>query len=196
MSQGFDKRTAQQLYGELGIYANEVRQIAKGLNLGAEPFSEPAVNRMRSFIAWTKAENLTVQQGLKQFAQTVFQRESEPSSAPGTEPSPEPAEPPAGLPGHLQALLAQSADRAQRELDVLDRAIYEQVELPAAQAAVDRVLAADENTEQLMLKLLTEQIQQRPGVLGGMVLQTVTQFRPPQLVGHAGRYALPASEGG
>jgi hypothetical protein len=194
MSKGFDQKTAQQLYGELGIYANEVRQIAKGLNLGSEPFSAPAVDKMRSFIAWAKAENLTVQQGLKQFAQTVGQWESEPASAPVTEPSSE--TPKAGLPVHLQALLARSAERAQQELDVLDRAIYEQVELPAAQAAVDRVLAADENTEQLMLKLLTEQIRQRPGVLGGMVLQTVSQFRTPQLVGNAARYALPTREGG
>ncbi|NJN49037.1 MAG: hypothetical protein HC805_03655 [Alkalinema sp. RL_2_19] len=142
MTKGFQRKTAQQLYGELGIYANEVRQIARTLNLGAEPYSEAAVAKMQAFVNWVKQEKLTVQQGLRQVAQGDF------SQAPPSEPVSEPSEP-GGLPVHLQELLARSAVRAQAELDTLDRAIYEQVELPAAQAAVDRVLATDRNTEQL-----------------------------------------------
>jgi (2Fe-2S) ferredoxin len=190
-SKGFKALTVQQIYQQSGIYPEDVRSIAEGLNLGKEPFKAVAVKQIIGFSRQAKEHGMTLKQAIAQHQQVQSQQASETlneSVLNISEPSID-----AELPAHLQLLLVESADRAQRELETLDQMIYTNVELPAARAAVQRVLASDANIEHLMLKLLKEEIQVKPGRLGGMVLQAVGHFRVPTLQGTEMRYALPPS---
>lgn len=190
-SKGFKALSIQQIYQQSGIYPEDVRSIAEGLNLGKEPFKAVAVKQIIGFSRQAKEHGMTLKQAIAQHQQVQSQQASETlneSVLNISEPSVD-----AELPAHLQLLLVESADRAQRELETLDQMIYTNVELPAARAAVQRVLASDGNIEHLMLKLLKEEIQVKPGRLGGMVLQAVGHFRVPTLQGTEMRYALPPS---
>jgi hypothetical protein len=191
-SKGFQGVTTQQIYQQHKIYAEDTRSIARALNLGNEPFKPSEVEKIVRFAQQAKDGNLTLKQAIAQWHQIQSQQCSESPNEQLMNPLQEPQN--GSLPVHLQSLVVQSANRAQQELETLDRTIYEQVELPAAQAAVQRVLAADINIEQLMLKLLKEEIRNKPGRLGGMVLQAVGHFRVPTLQGIETRYALPAGD--
>ena len=136
------------------------------------------------FAQQAKDGNLTLKQAIAQYRRV----QSEAMNSPEVPVN-------ASLPAYLRSLLIQSADRAQQELETLDRTIYEQVELPAAQAAVQRVLASDGNIEHLMVKLLQEEMKTKPGRLGGLVLQAVGHFRTPTLQGTETRYRLSSSGG-
>jgi hypothetical protein len=190
--QGFATLTAQQIYNRHKIVTpDDARAIARVLNLGSEPFNPQAVEAILAFAQEARALNLSVKQAISQAqgAAATASKAVEQQPETGSEP------PEAGsLATHLQSLLNQAATHTQEQLEQLDQIIYEQVELPAAQAAVDRILLADRNIEQLMLKLLPAAIAQRPGRLGGMVLQAVGQFRAPTLEGTEQRYALSAGE--
>jgi (2Fe-2S) ferredoxin len=187
-NKGFQGVTTQQIYQQHKIYPEDSRSIAQALNLGNEPFKPSAVQQIIGFSQQAKANHLTLKQAIVQYRQV----QSDPANQDLHPPeSPENV----SLPIHLQSLLIQSADRAQQELETLDRIIYEQVELPAAQAAVQRVLASDVNIEYLMVKLLREEIKTKPGRLGGLVLQAVGHFRTPTLQGTEMRYRLPSSGG-
>jgi (2Fe-2S) ferredoxin len=190
-SKGFKALSIQQIYQQSGIYPEDVRSIAEGLNLGKEPFKAVAVKQIIGFSRQAREHGMTLKQAIahhqvqsRQASETLNE-----SVLNASQPSID-----AELPAHLQLLLVESADRAQRELDMLDQIIYTNVELPAARAAVQRVLASDGNIEHLMLKLLKEEIQVKPGRLGGMVLQAVGHFRVPTLQGTEMRYSLPSSE--
>ncbi len=187
-NKGFQGVTTQQIYQQHKIYAEDTRSIAAALNLGNEPFKPSEVEKIVRFAQQAKDGSLTLKQAIAQYRQV----KSDPVNQ-----SMHPFESPVNgeLPLHLQSLLVQSAERAQQELETLDRAIYEQVELPAAQAAVKRVLASDFNIEQLMVKLLQEELKAKPGRLGGLVLQAVGHFRIPTLQGTETRYQLPSSDG-
>jgi hypothetical protein len=188
MSRGFKHQSTQDIYAKYKIYPEDVRSIAQALNLGKEPFKPLSVQQIIGFAQQAKESGLTLKQAIAQYRQ--FQ-----SSSPSpVQTPPDPSET-IDLPVHLQTLLIQSADRAQQELETLDRTIYEQVELPAAQAAVQRVLASDLNIEYLMVKLLQEELKAKPGRLGGLVLQAVGHFRIPTLQGSETRYQLPSSDG-
>jgi hypothetical protein len=184
-SKGFQGVTTQQIYQQHKIYPEDVRSIAQALNLGNEPFKPSAVKQITGFAQQAKANNVTLKQAIVQYRQ--FQSGSTRENPPAPSESLE-------LPAHLQSLLVESSDRAQQELEILDRTIYEQVELPAAQAVVQRVLASDRNIEYLMLKLLKEELKTKPGRLGGLVLQAVGHFRIPTLQGTETRYQLPSSD--
>ncbi len=184
MSSGFKHQSTQEIYAKYKIYPEDVRSIAQALDLGNEPYKPLAVKQITGFAQQAKANNLTLKQAIAQYRQ--FQSVSTDENPPA------PSEP-CDLPVHLQSLLIESADRAQQELETLDRTIYEQVELPAAQAAVQRVLASDRNIEHLMVKLLREEIKTKPGRLGGLVLQAVGHFRIPTLQGTETRYQLPSA---
>jgi (2Fe-2S) ferredoxin len=183
-NRGFQGLTPQQIYQQYKIYPEDVRSIAQALHLGKEPFQASAVQQITRFAQQAKESGLTLKQAIAQYRQ--FQSGAtnpvKPALSEGLD-----------LPVHLQSLLIQSADRAQQELETLDRTIYEQVELPAAQAAVQRVLASDRNIEHLMVKLLQEEMKAKPGRLGGLVLQAVGHFRVPTLQGSETRYQLPSS---
>jgi hypothetical protein len=185
-SKGFQGGTTQQIYQQYKIYAEDTRSIARALRLGNEPFKPSEVEKIVKFAHQAKDGNLTLKQAIAQYQQfqscsmNLLKNPSDSSEA-------------IELPVHLQSLLIQSADRAQQELETLDRTIYEQVELPAAQAAVQRVLASDLNIEHLMVKLLQEEMKAKPGRLGGLVLQAVGHFRVPTLQGSEMRYQLPSS---
>ena len=191
-SKGFQRVTTQQIYQHHKIYAEDARSIAQALNLGTEPFKASAVESIVRFAQQAKDGNLTLKQAIAQWQQIQSQQRSEHPNEPLMDPSE--ASQNSSLAVHLQSLVVQSADRAQQELEALDLTIYEQVELPAAQAAVQRVLDSDVNIEQLMLKLLKEEIRNKPGRLGGMVLQAVGHFRVPTLQGIETRYALPSGD--
>jgi (2Fe-2S) ferredoxin len=184
-NRGFQGLTTQQIYQQYKIYPEDARSIAQALRLGKEPFQASAVQQITGFAQQAKESGLTLKQAIAQY------RHQSGSTNPVKNP-PAPFER-QDLPVHLQSLLIQSADRAQQELETLDRTIYEQVELPAAQAAVKRVLASDRNIEHLMVKLLQEEIKAKPGRLGGLVLQAVGHFRIPTLQGSETRYSLPSS---
>jgi (2Fe-2S) ferredoxin len=186
MSSGFKNQSTQEIYAKYKIYPEDVRSIAQVLQLGKEPFHGSAVKQIIGFAQQAKTNNLTLKQAIGQYRQ--FQPGSTNENPPDCSERLE-------LPAHLQSLLVQSAERAQQELETLDRTIYEQVELPAAQAAVKRVLASDLNIEQLMVKLLQEELKTKPGRLGGLVLQAVGHFRIPTLQGTETRYQLPSSDG-
>jgi (2Fe-2S) ferredoxin len=195
-TKGFAALTAQQIYNHYKtVTPDDARAIARVLNLGSEPFNLQTVEKILAFAQQAKACKLSIKQAISQVGQATepgansFEQRREPDSKPALTDSEI-----AQLPSHLQSLISQAGSLAQAELEQLDRIVYEQVELPAAQSAVDRVLAADGNIEQLMLKLLPEAIAQRPGRLGGLVLQAVGQFRPPTLQGIEQRYALPGAE--
>ena len=187
-SKGFQALSLQQIYQKSGIYPEDVRSIAQALNLGNEPFRPLDVEKIVQFAQQAREVGLTLKQAIAQYRPV--------QSGPANQ-SLHPPEAPlnTSLPVHLRSLLIQSADRAQQELETLDRTIYEQVELPAAQAAVQRVLASDGNIEHLMVKLLQEEIKTKPGRLGGLVLQAVGHFRTPTLQGTEVRYRLPSSGG-
>jgi (2Fe-2S) ferredoxin len=187
-NRGFQGLTTQQIYQQYKIYPEDARSIAQALNLGKEPFKPLSVQQIIGFAQQAKESGLTLKQAIAQYRQ--FQVNSTKEVKNPSDPSA-----PRDLPVHLQSLLIQSADRAQQELEILDRTIYEQVELPAAQAAVQRVLASDRNIEHLMVKLLQEEIKAKPGRLGGLVLQAVGHFRIPTLQGSETRYQLPSSDG-
>ena len=191
-NKGFQGVTTQQIYQHHKIYAEDARSIAQALNLGHEPFKASAVESMVRFAQQAKDGNLTLKQAIAQWQQIQSQQSSERTNERLMDPSE--ASQNSSLAVHLQSLVIQSADRAQQELEALDRTIYEQVELPAAQAAVQRVLDSDVNIEQLMVKMLREEIRNKPGRLGGMVLQAVGHFRVPTLQGIETRYALPAGD--
>ena len=184
MSNGFKNQSTQEIYAKHKIYPEDARSIAQALNLGNEPFRPLDVEKIVQFAQQAREVGLTLKQAIAQYRQ-VQSEAMNPPEAPVN----------ASLPVHLRSLLIQSADRAQQELETLDRAIYEQVELPAAQAAVQRVLASDVNIEHLMVKLLQEEIKTKPGRLGGLVLQAVGHFRTPTLQGTEVRYRLPSSGG-
>ena len=191
-NKGFQGVTTQQIYQHHKIYAEDARSIAQVLNLGHEPFKASEVERIVRFAQQAKDGNLTLKQAIAQWQQIQSQQSSERPNEPLMDPLE--ASQNSSLAVHLQSLVVQSADRAQQELEALDLTIYEQVELPAAQAAVQRVLASDVNIEQLMLKMLKEEIRNKPGRLGGMVLQAVGHFRVPTLQGIETRYALPSGD--
>ena len=191
-NKGFQGITTQQIYQHHQIYAEDARSIAQALNLGTEPFKASAVDSIVRFAQQAKNGNLTLKQAIAQWQQIQSQQSSERPNEPLMDPLE--ASQNSSLAVHLQSLVVQSADRAQQELEALDLTIYEQVELPAAQAAVQRVLASDVNIEQLMLKMLKEEIRNKPGRLGGMVLQAVGHFRVPTLQGIETRYALPSGD--
>ncbi len=195
-SKGFKGITTQQIYQQYKIYAEDTRSIARALRLGNEPFKPSEVEKIVKFAQQAKDGNLTLKQAIVQWHQIQPQENVEAVHELPDERCMNEAEQVqnGSLPVHLQSLVVQSADRAQQELETLDRTIYEQVELPAAQAAVQRVLASDVNIEQLMVKLLKEEIRNKPGRLGGMVLQAVGHFRVPTLQGIETRYALPAGD--
>jgi hypothetical protein len=182
-NRGFQGLTPQQIYQQYKIYPEDVRSIAQALNLGKEPFKPLSVQQIIGFAQQAKESGLTLKQAIAQYQQFQSGSTNEVKNPPD----------PRDLPVHLQSLLIQSADRAQEELETLDRTIYEQVELPAAQAAVQRVLASDRNIEHLMVKLLQEEMKAKPGRLGGLVLQAVGHFRVPTLQGSETRYRLPSS---
>ena len=192
MSNGFKNQSTQAIYAKYLIYAEDARAIAQALNLGHEPFKASEVERIVRFAQQAKDGNLTLKQAIAQWQQIQSQQSSERPNEPLIDPLE--ASQNSSLAVHLQSLVVQSADRAQQELEALDLTIYEQVELPAAQAAVQRVLASDVNIEQLMLKMLKEEIRNKPGRLGGMVLQAVGHFRVPTLQGIETRYALPSGD--
>ena len=152
--------------------------------MGNEPFRPLDVEKIAQFAQQAREAGLTLKQAIAQYRQV----QSEAMNSPEVPVN-------ASLPAHLQSLLIQSADRAQQELETLDRTIYKQVELPAAQAAVQRVLASDGNIEHLMVKLLQEEMKTKPGRLGGLVLQAVGHFRTPTLQGTETRYRLSSSGG-
>ena len=181
-SKGFQALSLQQIYQKSGIYPEDARSIAQALSLGNEPFKPLDVEKIAQFAQQAREAGLTLKQAIAQYLQS---KAMSPPEAPVN----------ASLPVHLQSLLIQSADRAQQELETLDRTIYEQVELPAAQAAVQRVLASDVNIEHLMVKLLQEEMKTKPGRLGGLVLQAVGHFRTPTLQGTETRYRLPSFGG-
>jgi len=191
-NKGFQGVTTQQIYQHHKIYAEDARSIAQALNLGHEPFKASEVESIVRFAQQAKDGNLTLKQAIAQWQQIQSQQSSERPNEPLIDPLE--ASRNSSLAVHLQSLVVQSADRAQQELEALDLTIYEQVELPAAQAAVQRVLASDVNIEQLMLKMLKEEIRNKPGRLGGMVLQAVGHFRVPTLQGIETRYALPSGD--
>ena len=191
-NKGFQGVTTQQIYQHHKIYAEDARSIAQALNLGTEPFKASEVESIVRFAQQAKDGNLTLKQAIAQWQQIQSQQRSERTNERLMDPSE--ASQNSSLAVHLQSLVIQSADRAQQELEALDRTIYEQVELPAAQAAVQRVLDSDVNIEQLMVKMLREEIRNKPGRLGGMVLQAVGHFRVPTLQGIETRYALPAGD--
>ena len=191
-NKGFQGVTTQQIYQHHKIYAEDARSIAQALNLGHEPFKASEVESIVRFAQQAKDGNLTLKQAIAQWQQIQSQQRSERPNEPLMDPLE--ASQNSSLAAHLQSLVVQSADRAQQELEALDLTIYEQVELPAAQAAVQRVLASDVNIEQLMLKMLKEEIRNKPGRLGGMVLQAVGHFRVPTLQGIETRYALPSGD--
>ena len=191
-NKGFQGVTTQQIYQHHKIYAEDARSIAQALNLGTEPFKASEVESIVRFAQQAKDGNLTLKQAVAQWQQIQSQQRSEQPNEPLMDPLE--ASQNSSLAVHLQSLVVQSADRAQQELEALDRTIYEQVELPAAQAAVQRVLDSDVNIEQLMLKLLKEEIRNKPGRLGGMVLQAVGHFQVPTLQGIETRYALPLGD--
>ena len=184
MSNGFKNQSTQEIYAKYKIYPEDARSIAQALNLGHEPFKPLDVEKIAQFAQQAREAGLTLKQAIAQCRQVQSEAMNSPE-APSN----------ASLPVHLQSLLIQSADRAQQELETLDRTIYEQVELPAAQAAVQRVLASDINIEHLMVKLLQEEMKTRPGRLGGLVLQAVGHFRTPTLQGTETRYRLSSSGG-
>lgn len=192
MSNGFKNQSTQAIYAKYKIYAEDARSIAQALNLGHEPFKASEVESIVRFAQQAKDGNLTLKQAIAQWQQIQSQQSSERPNEPLIDPLE--ASQNSSLAVHLQSLVVQSADRAQQELEALDLTIYEQVELPAAQAAVQRVLASDVNIEQLMLKMLKEEIRNKPGRLGGMVLQAVGHFRVPTLQGIETRYALPSGD--
>ena len=181
-SKGFQALSLQQIYQKSGIYPEDARSIAQALSLGNEPFKPLDVEKITQFAQQAREAGLTLKQAIAQYLQS---KAMNPPEAPVN----------ASLPVHLQSLLIQSADRAQQELETLDRTIYEQVELPAAQAAVQRVLASDVNIEHLMVKLLQEEMKTKPGRIGGLVLQAVGHFRTPTLQGTETRYRLPSFDG-
>lgn len=185
-SKGFQGVTIQEIYQQHKIYPEDVRSIAQVLQLGKEPFHGSAVKKIIGFAQQAKANNMTLKQAIVQYRQSQSGSTNENPPAPSES---------LELPAHLRSLLVESADRAQQELETLDRTIYEQVELPAAQAAVQRVLASDRNIEHLMVKLLQEELKTKPGRLGGLVLQAVGHFRIPTLQGTETRYYLPSSDG-
>jgi (2Fe-2S) ferredoxin len=197
---GFAPLTAQQIYQKYKVTPDDARSIAQALGLGKEPFQETAVGQIFQFAQTAKSQQLTIKQALTQAKQqtewpsepteSTSKRPSEPTMSRSDEGSTDRL----NLPAHLQSLLNESANRAQAELNELDRVVFEQVELPAATAAVNRILAADQNIERLMVRLLGEAIVQQPGRLGGVVMQAVGQFRPPTLAGVEARYALPICE--
>jgi (2Fe-2S) ferredoxin len=187
---GFASLTAQQIYQQYKITPDDARSIAQALKLGKEPFQDAAVKRIVEFAQASKTQGLTIKQALNH----SNRQQSEPSSEPTTEGSDDSSPDGFNLPTHLRSLLNESANRAQAELDELDRVVFEQVEMPAATAAVNRILAADQNIERLMVRLLGEAIAQRPGRLGGVVMQAIGQFRPPTLAGVEARYVLPSRE--
>ncbi len=187
MSHGFKQQSTQEIYTKYKIYPEDSRSIAQALRLGKEPFSVSAVQQIANFAQQAKESGLTLKQAIAQYQQLQSGSTKEVQH-------PTDSSDPRDLPVHLQSLLIESADRAQQELNTLDRTIYEQVELPAAQAAVQRVLASDRNIEHLMVKLLQEEIETRPGRLGGLVLQAVGHFRIPTLQGTETRYLLPSSD--
>ena len=191
-NKGFQGVTTQQIYQHHKIYAEDARSISQALNLGNEPFKPSEVESIVRFAQQAKDGNLTLKQAVAQWQQIQSQQRSEQPNEPLMDPLE--ASQNSSLAVHLQSLVVQSADRAQQELEALDRTIYEQVELPAAQAAVQRVLDSDVNIEQLMLKLLKEEIRNKPGRLGGMVLQAVGHFQVPTLQGIETRYALPLGD--
>ena len=188
MSNGFKNQSTQEIYAKYKIYPEDARSIAQALNLGNEPFRPLDVEKIAQFAQQAREAGLTLKQAIAQYGQV--------QSGPANQGLHTPEAPEqASLPVHLRSLLIQSAERAQQELETLDRTIYEQVELPAAQAAVQRVLASDGNIEHLMVKLLQEEIKTKPGRLGGLVLQAVGHFRTPTLQGTEVRYRLPSSGG-
>ncbi len=176
-NKGFQGLTTQQIYQKYKIYPEDARSIAQALDLGNEPFRPLDVEKIAQFAKQAREAGLTLKQAIAQYLQSKAMNSPE---APVN----------ASLPAHLQSLLIQSSNRAQQELETLDRTIYEQVELPAAQAAVQRVLASDVNIEHLMVKLLQEEMKTKPGRLGGLVLQAVGHFRTPTLQGTETRYRL------
>jgi (2Fe-2S) ferredoxin len=186
-NRGSQGLTTQQIYQQYKIYPEDARSIAQALNLGKEPFQASAVQQITGFAQQAKEGGLTMKQAIAQYRQLQSGTTNEIKNPPDRSE-------PIDLPVHLRSLLVQSADRAQEELETLDRTIYEQVELPAAQAAVQRVLASDRNIEHLMVKLLQEEIKSRPGRLGGLVLQAVGHFRVPTLQGSETRYLLSSSD--
>ena len=183
-SKGFQALSLQQIYQKSGIYPEDARSIAQALSLGNEPFRPLDVEKIAQFAKQAREAGLTLKQAIAQYRQV----QSEAMNSPEVPSN-------ASLPAHLQSLLIQSSDRAQQELETLDRTIYEQVELPAAQAAVQRVLASNVNIEHLMVKLLQEEMKTKPGRLGGLVLQAVGHFRTPTLQGTETRYRLPSFGG-
>lgn len=187
-NKGFQGVTTQQIYQHHKIYAEDARSIAQALNLGNEPFKASDVESIVRFAQQAKDGNLTLKQAIAQWQQIQSQQSSKRPDEPLIDPLETSQN--SSLAVHLQSLVVQSADRAQQELEALDRTIYEQVELPAAQAAVQRVLDSEVNIEQLMVKMLKEEIRNKPGRLGGMVLQAVGHFRVPTLQGTETRYAL------
>lgn len=195
-SKGFQGVTTQHVYQQHKIYPEDARSIARALRLGNEPFKSSEVEQIVQFAQQAKESGLTLKQAIAQWQQIQSQENVQAIHELPDEHRMNQAEQVqnGSLPVHLQSLVVQSADRAQQELETLDRTIYEQVELPAAQAAVQRVLESDVNIENLMLKLLKEEIRNKPGRLGGMVLQAVGHFRVPTLQGTETRYALPAGD--
>ena len=153
MSNGFKNQSTQEIYAKYKIYPEDARSIAQALALGKEPFRPLDGEKIAQFAKQAREAGLTLKQAIAQYLQSKAMNSPE---APVN----------ASLPAHLQSLLIQSSNRAQQELETLDRTIYEQVELPAAQAAVQRVLASDVNIEHLMVKLLQEEMKTKPGRLG------------------------------
>ena len=184
MRNGFKNQSTQEIYAKYKIYPEDARSIAQALDLGNEPFKPLDVEKIAQFAQQARETGLTMKQAIAQYRQ-VQSEAMNPPEAPVH----------SALPVHLRSLLIQSANRAQQELETLDRTIYEQVELPAAQAAVQRVLASDVNIEHLMVKLLQEEMKTKPGRLGGLVLQAVGHFRTPTLQGTETRYRLPSFDG-
>jgi (2Fe-2S) ferredoxin len=190
---GFAPLTAQQIYQRYKVTPDDARSIAQALGLGREPFKDTVVEQIVEFAQAAKVQKLTIKQALSQVrqqAELISEPPSEPTMNDPGDGSPDGF----NLPAHLRSLLNESANRAQAELNELDRVVFEQVELPAATAAVNRILAADQNIERLMLRLLGEAIAEQPGRLGGVVMQAIGQFRAPTLAGVEARYALPSRE--
>ena len=138
MSNGFKNQSTQAIYAKYKIYAEDARSIAQALNLGHEPFKASEVESIVRFAQQAKDGNLTLKQAIAQWQQIQSQQSSERPNEPLMDPLE--ASQNSSLAAHLQSLVVKSADRAQQELEALDLTIYEQVELPAAQAAVQRVL--------------------------------------------------------
>jgi hypothetical protein len=116
-NRGFQGLTTQQIYQQYKIYPEDTRSIAQAFRLGKEPFQASAVQQIIGFAQQAKASGLTLKQAISHY------RHQSGSTNP-VKNSPAPSEM-IDLPVHLQTLLIQSADRAQQELEILDRTIYE-----------------------------------------------------------------------